>query len=85
VAPRARLGRQLRDGRCAQVDFDPDTLTLTIASRQPLPQVRVVNQIDIDILGSRTSTTRVAGPVADPGAKRTWTIDPRSRSGVTPE
>jgi hypothetical protein len=62
----------------AQIDFDPDTLQLTIASRQPLPAVSPVNQIDIDILGRATGHTRAPGPLADPGAKREWKVDPRS-------
>ncbi len=61
-----------------QVDFDPDALQLTIAIRQPLPQVRTVNHIDIDILGTGTGDARVAGPLAAPGAKREWKVDPRS-------
>ncbi len=62
----------------AQVDFDPDTLELTIATRQPLPKVRAVNHIEIDILGNDTGETRVAGPLAAPDAKRQWKVDPRS-------
>jgi len=64
----------------AQVDFDPDTLQLTIAIRQPLPQVHVVNHIETDILGNDTGGTRVPGPLANPGAKREWKIDPRSKA-----
>jgi len=62
----------------AQIDFDPETLQLTFASRQPLPEVSPVNQIDIDILGKDAGHSRAPGPLADPGAKREWKIDPRS-------
>jgi hypothetical protein len=62
----------------AQIDFEPEMLQLTIASRQPLPAVSPVNQIDIDIFGKDAGRTRPAGPLADPGAKREWKVDPRS-------
>ena len=63
-----------------QIDFDPDTLQLTIAIPQPLPTVRAVNHIDTDILGKDTGPTRVAGPLANPGVKREWKVDPRSQA-----
>ena len=66
----------------AQIDFDPDTLQLTIAIRQPLPKVSAVNHIEVDILGKDTGDARVPGPLANPGAKREWKVDPRSRSTV---
>jgi len=61
----------------AQIDFNPDTLALTISSRKPLPRVSAVNQIQSDMLGKVTGTTRVAGPLANPGAKTSWQMDPR--------
>jgi hypothetical protein len=61
----------------AQIDFDPDTLELTISSSERLPQVRAVNHIESDMLGKVTGATRVAGPLAEPGAKRFWHVDPR--------
>jgi len=64
----------------AQIDFDPDTLQLTIASRQPLPKVSAVNHIETDILGKDTGDTRVPGPLATPGTKREWNVDPRSEA-----
>ncbi len=66
----------------AQIDFDPDTLELTIATRQPLPKVSAINRIETDILGNDTGDTRVAGPLASPGAKRAWKVDPRSEPAV---
>ncbi len=62
----------------AQIDFDPDTLQLTIVSRQPLPKVSAINRIETDILGKDTGDTRVPGPLATPDAKREWKVDPRS-------
>jgi hypothetical protein len=64
----------------AQIDFNPDTLQLTISSSQPLPQVSVVNHIETDILGKVTGDTRPPGPLADPSAKREWEIDPRAEA-----
>ena len=61
----------------AQIDFDPDTLVLTFTSREPLPRVRAVNHIQSDMLGKAAGATRVAGPLADPGAKSSWQVDPR--------
>jgi hypothetical protein len=61
----------------AQIDFNPDTLQLTISSSKPLPRVSAVNQIQSDMLGKATGTTRVAGPLANPGAKNSWQMDPR--------
>ena len=56
----------------AQIDFDPDTLQLTITSRQPLPAVSPVNQIDVDILGKETGPSeRLAR----------WPTRARSRNG----
>jgi hypothetical protein len=67
-----------------QIDFNPDTLQLTMNSSQPLPKVADVNRIDNDMFGKATGETRVPGPLADPGSKRTWEVDPRvaDRRGV---
>ena len=62
----------------AQIDFDPDTLQLTISMSGPFPKAPAVNQIQVDILGKLTSGARVPGPVADPGARSTWQLDPRN-------
>jgi hypothetical protein len=45
---------------------------------EPFPKAPAVNQIEVDILGKLTSGVRVPGPLADPGAKTTWQIDPRN-------
>ncbi len=63
-----------------QIDFDPDTLQLTMSGPQPFPQESIINRIDHDILGNAGGDTRPAGPLADPGAKRIWQVDPRSTS-----
>jgi Right handed beta helix region/Protein of unknown function (DUF1565) len=60
-----------------QIDFDPDTLELTLSSGQPLPKVAVVDGIHSDLLGKTSGETRAPGPLADPGAKRVWKVDPR--------
>jgi hypothetical protein len=60
-----------------QIDFDPDRLELTISSSQPLPKVSAFDHIDSDMLGTVTGETRVPGPLADPGARRTWQLGPR--------
>jgi len=59
----------------AQIDFDPDTLQLTISSNKPLPRVGAVNQIQSDILGKAAGAARVAGPLANPGGAQH--VDPR--------
>ena len=63
----------------AQIDFDPDTLQLTIISSKPFPKVSAVNHIDGDILGKATGDIRAPGPLADPGTERNWKVDPRRK------
>ena len=60
-----------------QIDFNPDTLELTINGAKQLPKVGAVKQITDDIFGKMAGTTRVPGPIADPAAKSTWKVDPR--------
>ena len=64
----------------AQIEFDAATLQLTISSSKPLPRVSAVNQIQSDLLGRPTGTTRAPGPVANPAAKGSWKMDPRRLS-----
>jgi hypothetical protein len=61
----------------AQIAFNPDTLELTITSSKPLPRVGAVNQIQSDLMGKTTGASRVAGPLANPGTKGSWQMDPR--------
>ena len=61
-----------------QIDFDPDRLELTMSSSQPFPKVSVFNHIDTDMFGKITGEDRAPGPLAEPGAKRIWHLDPRS-------
>jgi len=61
-----------------QLDFDPDRLELTISSSEPFPSESVVNHIENDMLGNATGETRAPGPLADPGSKHIWQLDPRS-------
>ncbi|MFP5249512.1 MAG: transcriptional initiation protein Tat, partial [Acidobacteriota bacterium] len=46
-----------------QIDFDPDTLELTVSSSQPIPKMSVVNHIGSDILGQAAGETRAPGPL----------------------
>lgn len=59
----------------AEIAFDPDRLELKIASSKPLPHMHA--EIQSDMLGKATGTTRVAGPLSDLGTKRSWHVDPR--------
>ncbi len=61
----------------AKIDFDPDTLKLTMSSQKPFPQVTAVKGIKGDMLGNATGETRAPGPISDPGAARVWLVDPR--------
>jgi Right handed beta helix region len=61
-----------------QIDFNPDTLELTMSGTSPLPKVNAVNQITDDIFGHTAGATRTPGPLADPAAKTVRKIDPRS-------
>ena len=61
-----------------QIDFNPDTLELTMSGTSRLSKVNAVNQITDDILGHAAGATRTPGPLADPGAKTVRKIDPRS-------
>ena len=61
-----------------KIDFDPDRLELTLSSNQPFPKVSAFNHIDSDMFGDVTGDTRAPGPIADPGAKRLWKLDPRA-------
>lgn len=60
-----------------QIDFDPDRLELTLSSNQPFPKVAAFDHIDTDIFGNATGSTHAPGPVANPGSKRLWHVDPR--------
>jgi hypothetical protein len=61
-----------------EIDFNPDSLELTLKSSKPLPKLAVHNEVSTDFFGKPTSDTRPAGPLADPGAKQVWKVDPRS-------
>ena len=61
-----------------QIDFNPDTLELTMSGTSPLPKVNAVNQITDDIFGHAAGASRTPGPLADPAAETVRKIDPRS-------
>jgi hypothetical protein len=59
----------------AQIDFNPDTLQLTIRGNRPLPRVGAINRIQADMLGKPAG---VAGPLAAAAAANgSWPVDPR--------
>lgn len=64
----------------AEIDFDPDTLQLTISVQKPLPQASAASWIQTDMLGKSTGATRIAGPLAAIRAKRVRNMDPRLAS-----
>ena len=63
-----------------QIDFNADTLELTISSDKPLPKVNVVDKINCDMFGKPTGDKRAPGPIADPTAKKNWNTDPRQKA-----
>ncbi len=60
-----------------KIDFNPDTLELTMDSSKPLPKVAAFRKIDSDFFGKLAGNTRFPGPLADAGSKNTWKLDPR--------
>ena len=60
-----------------QIDFDPDRLELSITGK-PLPKVSAFDHIDSDMFGKPVGEHRFAGPLANPGARSVWKIDPRA-------
>jgi hypothetical protein len=64
----------------AQIDFDPDTLQLTVKSTRPLPQVAIINHIQTDMLGRTTGATRAPGPLASVGTAGSVSADPRVKA-----
>ena len=62
----------------SQIDFNPDTLELTMSGAQTWPKVAPVNQVGDDIFGKDVSGSRAPGPLANPGAKAVWKVDPRT-------
>ena len=58
-----------------QIQFDPDTLQLTVKNSQLMPKVAGVNRIENDMFGKVTGETRVAGPIAVPSSKSVWQVD----------
>ena len=64
----------------AQIQFDANTLQLTIASSKPFPKVSAVNAIDSDFFGRQAGNVRPPGPLADLGSARNLNLDPRRNS-----
>lgn len=63
----------------AQIDFNPDTLELTISGAKAWPKMAAVGGIEDDFFGKDVRGARAPGPLADPGAKAEWRVDPRMR------
>lgn len=63
-----------------QVEFNPDTLELSVTGPKPLPKVALFRHIDTDLFGKPAGAPRFPGPLADPEAKSVWKVDPRSAS-----
>ena len=58
-----------------EIDFNSDTLELTLRSSKSLPKIAVHSQITTDFFGKSTSDTRAAGPLADSGAMQIWKLE----------
>jgi hypothetical protein len=74
-----------RQGSVEEVElgFDPDRLELTIAGPPAWPALPVVDGIETDLAGHATGGRRPPGPLADPGALRLRSVDPRmARRGL---
>lgn len=61
----------------AQIDFDPETLQLTVSSSKPLPRASAISGVGTDLLGKSTGSNRVAGPIAGLSTKSVLHVDPR--------
>jgi hypothetical protein len=64
-----------------ELGFDPDRLELTVAGLPAWPAAPVFNGIDTDLAGHGTGPQRPPGPLADPGAVRARSVDPRMAPG----
>jgi hypothetical protein len=60
----------------ARIDFDGQKLSLAIRTDTPLPRIEAVSQIESDIRGRATGSTRIAGPLAHLQANG-MAVDPR--------
>jgi hypothetical protein len=61
-----------------EVEFDPDTLELTMHLPGAWPKVAAFHRVETDLLGQLAGESRAPGPLADPGAQRVRRIDPRA-------
>jgi len=77
AAWRARGWDRLGSMAEIELSLDPDRLELTIAGPPAWPAAPVFNDIDTDLAGHETGPQRPPGPLADPGAMRVRSIDPR--------
>jgi hypothetical protein len=64
-----------------KIDFNPDTLKLTVDARNPLPAVRSVDRVGTDFFGKAVGATRTAGPLLDVRGRQPIILDPRRNFG----
>ncbi len=62
----------------SDISFNPDTLELTINGAQQWPKMAPVSEVGDDIFGKDVSGARAPGPLANPGTKSEWKVDPRT-------
>jgi hypothetical protein len=60
-----------------EVEFDADTLELTLRNAGAWPKAAAFHRIETDLFGQPAGERRAPGPLADPGAQRVRRIDPR--------
>ena len=65
----------------AHIDFDPDTLQLTISMSEPFPKAPAVNQIEVDILESSRVAQEFLAHWRIPGPGVPGSLIPAKRSG----
>jgi hypothetical protein len=65
-----------------QINFDPESLKLTINSSDAPRPVSAFDHIDRDILGKSTHAARPPGPLAVPLTSGTWNVDPRQATAA---
>ncbi|MFW5980986.1 MAG: right-handed parallel beta-helix repeat-containing protein [bacterium] len=61
----------------AEIEFDPENLTISMSISDEVDKVEVVNDIDLDMFGNSTDCKRYPGPFAELGEVEEMNIDPR--------
>ncbi|WP_442681111.1 right-handed parallel beta-helix repeat-containing protein [Sphingomonas sp. ASY06-1R] len=60
-----------------KIDFNPDTLKLTVDATRPLPAVRSVDRVGMDFFGRPAGKARIAGPLSSLRGTGSLVLDPR--------